>query len=345
MTETDTAEEITRPAPARPRLGFAGVGWIGRSRMEAIAQSGFAEIAALTDPSAVALKQASESAPGAAVCASFEELLELPLEGIVIATPSALHAAQAIAALRKGRAVFCQKPLARNAAETREVVEAARAADCLLGIDLSYRHTSALRKIRELVRGGELGEIYAVEAVFHNAYGPDKAWFYDARLSGGGCLLDLGIHLVDAVLWCLGFPEVTSTCGLLASGGKPWDMSKPGVEDHAAGLLRLSSGASVQLACSWKVAAGCEAQIGITFFGTKGGARLANVDGSFYNFTSEHLRLDRTRETLTDAPEGWGGRAAVAWAGQLSRSRRFDPEVENIVTVAATLDALYGRKP
>ena len=62
MTETDTAEEITRPATARPRLGFAGVGWIGRSRMEAIAQSGFAEIAALTDPSAVALKASSGTA-------------------------------------------------------------------------------------------------------------------------------------------------------------------------------------------------------------------------------------------------------------------------------------------
>jgi predicted dehydrogenase len=101
----------------------------------------------------------------------------------VIATPSALHAEQAIAALDRGLAVFCQKPLGRDASETRAVVEAARRADRLLGVDLSYRYTRAAAALRDEVRSGALGEVYAVDLVFHNAYGPDKPWFYDRRLA------------------------------------------------------------------------------------------------------------------------------------------------------------------
>src|SRR4051794_16305627 len=198
------------PLRAKPRLGFAGTGWIGRHRMAAMVQGGAAEAAAVFDPAPGAAEAARTLSPDATLCQSFEELLAQPLDGVVIATPSAMHAAQAIASLESGRAVFCQKPLARTAAETHAVLAAAHAADRLLGVDLSYRAHTGMRRIRELIAGGELGSVYAIEGVFHNAYGPDKSWFYDARLAGGGCLLDLGIHLVDLALWCLDFPAVTA---------------------------------------------------------------------------------------------------------------------------------------
>jgi len=81
----------------------------------------------------------------------------------VIATPSALHAEQSFRALERGAAVFCQKPLGRTAAEARSVVDAARAADRLLAVDLSYRFTDGMRRIREVVRSGELGRLFAGE--------------------------------------------------------------------------------------------------------------------------------------------------------------------------------------
>ena len=82
-------------------------------------------------------------------------------------------------------------------------------------MDLSYRHTTGMQRIRELIRAGELGHVYAVDLVFHNAYGPDKPWFYDVALSGGGCVIDLGIHLVDLALWTLGFPRVRGVASRL----------------------------------------------------------------------------------------------------------------------------------
>ena len=325
---------------ARPRLGFLGVGWIGRNRMEAIARSGAAEIAAVSDPSAEALDAAAESAPGAERVGSFDALLECELDGVVIATPSALHASQSVHALERGMAVFCQKPLGRSAEETARVVAAARSAGRLLGVDLSYRHVRAGRLVRDLVRSGALGRVYAVDLVFHNAYGPDKPWFYDAALSGGGCLMDLGIHLMDLALWSLDFPGVDHTTSRLFHKGKPL-ASRGEVEDYAIGRLDLETGAAVRLACSWNLPAGRDAVIEAAFCGTEGGAVLRNVGGSFYDFVAERYR-GTAREELCGPPDDWGGRAAVAWAEALADGQKFDPAADEFTETAAVLDRLYA---
>lgn len=343
MIETTSLHTTPPVAPRRPRLGFAGVGWIGRNRLEAIAQSDTGEIAAVFDPVIEATGGIRRHWPAARCVGSFDELLALPLDGIVIATPNMLHAEQTIAALRSGKGVFCQKPLARTAAETRAVIAAARAANRLLHVDLSYRFHTGMQRVRDLIVRGALGRVYAVEACFHNAYGPDKPWFYDARLSGGGCLLDLGIHLLDLALWCLDYPAVQSASGHLICRGALVRRASGAVEDYAAAQLSLGNGASLQLACSWRAPAGCDAQIGLTFFGTEGGASFRNVGGSFHDFRAEHFLPDRSRRVLAPPPDAWGGRAAVAWARQLACDGRFDPQVVSLVGVAETIDRIYGR--
>ena len=230
---------------AAPRLGFLGLGWIGCSRLQAAVESGEIEIGALSDVSDAAIERAARIAPGAPIVAGEAMLLAQPLDALVIATPSAQHAQQALAALERGMAVFCQKPLGRNAEETRRVVEAARAADRPIGVDLCYRTTTAMRKLRELVRAGELGDVYAIDLVFHNAYGPDKPWFYERAQSGGGALIDLGTHLVDLALWVLDFPAVTGVAGRLFAAGKPLTPHAEGVEDHVLARLDLAGGAVV----------------------------------------------------------------------------------------------------
>jgi predicted dehydrogenase len=325
----------------KPRLGFLGVGWIGRNRMEAVARSGLADVAAVAEPSEPAAREAAEVAPGCAVVPSLDALLDLPLDGVVIATPSALHADQAVRALERGVAVFCQKPLGRTAAEVRRVVAAARGADRLLGVDLSYRFVRGVPALRDLVRSGALGRVYAVDLVFHNAYGPDKAWFYDVAQAGGGCVMDLAIHLVDLALWALDFPGVNVLASRLSARGRAI-AGRGEVEDHAAALLEVPGGPTVQLACSWRLAAGRDCVIEASFYGTEGGASLRNVGGSFYDFTVERFR-GTSRETLAAPPDAWGGRAAVAWAEALARGGCYDPAVEGLVQVAEALDAVYER--
>ena len=136
------------------RLGFLGAGWIGRNRMEALLATGEAQAIAICDPDEANAAEARSLAPAARRVDSLDQLLGLGLDGVVIATPSALHAGQCIRAFDAGTAVFCQKPLGRDATEVAAVLDAARRADRLLGVDLSYRYTAALRSIRELAQAG-----------------------------------------------------------------------------------------------------------------------------------------------------------------------------------------------
>ena len=327
----------------KPKLGFLGVGWIGRNRLEAIATQSTAEVAYAADPAPQNTADALQSAPAAVAVDSLATMLAQPdLDAVVIATPSAQHAEQSIAALQAGKAVFCQKPLGRTAAETRAVVAGARQADKLLGVDLSYRHTAAMQRVYEVVQSGELGQVYAVELVFHNAYGPDKQWFYDPQLSGGGCVIDLGVHLVDLALWALGFPPVQAVSSQLFAKGQPLTNPAEQVEDYATASIVLGSGTHVQLSCSWNLPAGQEAIIGATFYGTQGGVALKNSNGSFYDFVAERYHGTRT-ERLVSPPDAWSGRAGVVWAERLAQGEAFGEEAEEFVRVAEVLDRIYGR--
>src|ERR1700709_1856622 len=245
----------------RPRIAFLGFGWIGRHRMKAILESGTVEAAAIADPSLEMMVEGAKLAPEAVPFGSLEALLTAGLDGLMIATPSAMHAAQSIRALQHGVAVFCQKPLGRTETEVRAVVEAACVADRLLGVDLSYRFTEGMRQVKETLQAGNLGEVFAIDLAFHNAYGPDKPWFYDPASSGGGCVMDLGVHLVDLALWALDFPSVIEVTSKLFSRGKPLINSTSQVEDYATAVITLESGAVVRLACLWDLQGGCEAII------------------------------------------------------------------------------------
>jgi predicted dehydrogenase len=327
---------------ARPRIGFLGVGWIGRHRMKAILDTGAVDAAAIADPDADSRAAALELAPDATVVETIDELLTQDLDGLVIASPSALHAEQSIRALDAGVAVFCQKPLGRTAAEVTQVVEAARRADRLLGVDLSYRFTAGMQAIRELNWRGELGRVFAADLTFHNAYGPDKSWFYDPARSGGGCIMDLGVHLVDLALWTLGWPDVADVQARLMHGGAPLSHASCNCEDYAVVTITTADGAAVRIACSWRLPAGKEAVIGAEFYGTDGAAAMRNVDGSFYAI--ESVRMHGTwAEPLADREDDWGGRAAADWARRLAAGGTFDPESERLVDVASVLDRIYGR--
>ncbi|WP_112872791.1 Gfo/Idh/MocA family protein [Paracoccus endophyticus] len=325
-----------------PRLGFLGTGWIGRHRMAAVAATGRADIVAVAEPDDASAAEALALAPGARRVDGLDALLAAGVDGVVIATPSAAHAAQSIAALDAGCAVFCQKPLGRTAAEVAAVVAAAERADRLLSVDLSYRHTAGMRAIRDLLAQDALGRVFGVDLLFHNAWGPDKPWFYDPALSGGGCVIDLGVHLVDLALWALDWPEVTGVHSRLLAKGAPLADPDAQVEDYAIATLDLAGGAVVRLGCSWGLQAGRQAVIAAEFFGTEGGASLRNVDGSFHDLiAARHRHIHE--EPLSSLPDDWGGRAIVDWLGTLCDAPRFDPQARRLVDVARVLDRIYGR--
>jgi len=328
----------------KPRLGFLGTGWIGLNRMKALLEKGICSASGVCDTLPENASRAKEAADGAVVYDTLEEMLEATPDGIVIATPSALHYEQCLLALKRGVPVFCQKPLARTAAESREIIDTARKKDKLLSIDLSYRYTHGMQQIEQLVRSGELGEVYAADLTFHNAYGPDKAWFYSPRLSGGGCIIDLGIHLVDLAMWMMEFPDVKNVSSFLTSGGKVIYDPSATSEDFASAQIETLTGSVIRITCSWNLPAGRDAEIKAAFYGTKASAVFENVSGSFFDFEAR-LNHGTSSRVISLPPDDWGGRALIAWTEKLRESSGFDEEVSSYEKVAAVIDRIYGRTP
>ena len=328
----------------KPRLGFIGVGWIGRNRLQAVAEQQIGDIRLVSDPNAGYAQEALQYAKGAKVVDSLSELIENDVDGVIIATPSALHASQSIDALAAGKAVFCQKPLGRDAAEVKGVVEKAQEKDVLLSVDFSYRFTNGIVALKSVLDSGELGDIYGVNLVFHNAYGPDKPWYFDPKLAGGGCVMDLGVHLVDLLVWLFNNPDVSDVNSQLFAKGKKIEDIVEQVEDYAVAQLLLNNSIAVQMACSWNLPAGVDAVIEVSIYGTNGGVSFKNVNGSFYDFSTERFH-GTSREVISSPGDSWGGKAAVDWVAQLAeKGNKFNPEAFQYLKAAEVLDKIYKRK-
>ena len=337
-----SAQQGVRPI----RLGFLGLGWIVRHRLKAIAARPDVSVRALADLDTQALQQAAQDVAShdAACTTSFDELLGSDIDGVVIATPSALHAGQSLRALERGLAVFCQKPLAITAGETAQVIAAARTGNRLLHVDYCYRHVRGMPELRERIRRGELGDLIAVDLTFHNAYAPGHNWCLDPTLAGGGCIIDLGTHLIDLMLWLLDYPKAEWVNSHLFAQGRRVAPGQKAIEDFGAVEFRLPNGAPVRLNCSWNLHAGRDAIIDVVLHGTRAGAEWRNVNGSFYDFEVALLRGAR-QEVLGSHLGGddWGTRALAAWLDRLHHEPSFDDEAVGLLAAARLIDACYRR--
>jgi predicted dehydrogenase len=215
------------------------------------------------------------------------------VDSVVICTPNAFHASQAIAALQAGKHTLVQKPLATSEAEALRVLRAAREAGRLLFVDYSYRFLATVDELRKAVR--EAGAIHRVTAAFHNIYGPGKAWFFDRSLSGGGALVDLGVHLIDLAL---GLVAPQSAC--IAKARLGFDRGYA-VEDLANVEMQLDA-IPFRLDVSW------QAQQPLTDIFLRLECESAtvewrNVEGSFFHFRTERdgvCLLDRETTLRSD---------------------------------------------
>lgn len=342
---TYSAVETTerRAGGVLPRLGFLGLGWIGHARLRSLVERGEAVIAAVADPSPAARDAARGLADEARALSDLDEMLEMELDGVVVATPPALHEEQVAAALARRLPVFCQKPLATDLGGTRRVLEAARSADRLLAVDMSYRRARAVMTAEEVIRSGAVGAVFAVEAAFHNPYRPAQAWSNRLEVAGGGCLLDLGTHLIDLALAGLGLGEVASlTAALFESGAPVAHLVRP--EDYAMITFRLDGGGVASVVTSWEQEVE-QAVIRLVYRGSRGAVQVRNVGGSFYDFETV-LSQDGRDELISRPPDNWGGRLLIEWARRLAHGdNRYDAGIESLERVAHVVDRAYGRSP
>lgn len=334
-----TAARTPPDSPRSLRLGFVGVGWIGRHRLAALLERMPSAEIVIADPDARACEEARALVTACEICPSLDDMLSGSLDGVVIATPNMMHEAQCLAALEQGVPVFCQKPLAPTSDAARRIVQAAESRNILLAVDWSYRWLSGVRYTMDAIAHNRLGRVHAIDLVFHNAWGPDKPWFFDRSSSGGGCLVDLGVHLMDLAVLLTGECPSCDAAHIAASGTQI-GAGDATVEDFAWAQCRTRSGCSVRLACSWNAHIGAPCRIACEVLGSRGGIGLRNVDGSFHQFETHHH--DGTTSRLAARDDGsWGGCALADWAFRVADGNRFDPDAWKAVDVATLLEEIY----
>jgi hypothetical protein len=322
----------------RPRLAFVGLGWIGRARMQALAGSGLAEIVALADPDPAAVGSVQALAPGAVAAATLDEALAGRPDGVVIATPSARHAAESIAALQAGCAVFCQKPLGRTAAEVRAVVAAAEAADRLLGVDLSYRRTAAMQAIHPAgERWRRWGGCSPWISPFTTPTGRTSRGSTTGRSRAAAADGPWRASRGSGARRLRGCPRNRRRGRPPRQGPAPRRPRARGPRHRHAALPGRRRGPHRVLV---EPPRRTDAVIAVDLHGTEGGLSLRNIAGSFTEFEAHHHR-GTTTTRIAAPPDDWGGRTAVAWAGALAAGEGFDPAAHRLVTLSETIDRIY----
>jgi predicted dehydrogenase len=195
------------------RIGISGCGAVAqlnyRPALQVLASSGEAMLAGGFDPAAGAAKRLCKAFPGARPVGSLEELLQLQLDLLIVASPPARHADQACAAIAAGIAVLCEKPMALTVADAERIVEAARPGSAPVAIGMVRRFLPQPQMIRAMLGNGDLGELRRIEIFEGGPFNwpvasPD---YFDPERGGGGVLEDIGVHVLDLLRWWLGEPD------------------------------------------------------------------------------------------------------------------------------------------
>lgn len=242
------------------------------------------EIKAVCDPNIKAAEKLAEKYGIPGVFQDYKEMLEkTDLDFISVCTPNYLHAPVTVEALKKGIHVHCEKPIAMSAKEAQDMVDAKNKYGRKLMVALNNRFTNESFFVKKYAEEGLLGEIYHAKCGWRRRRGiPGKGgWFTNKELSGGGPLIDLGVHFLDLAMYFMGFPKPAAVTGATYSkfagniSRNSWNYGGSGdgvydVEDMAVGFVRLQNGATVDLEFSW--ASNIEKEYNYyELLGTKGG--------------------------------------------------------------------------
>jgi len=274
------------------RVGVVGLG-MGRAHIEMYRKVAACEVVAIADPNRVRLREAGDKYEIKARYANAEEMFaKAELDAVSIAVPNKFHCPLTLAAVSNGLHVLCEKPMAMSVAEATRMQAAAAKAKKTLMINFSFRFTNASHALKQQVDAGVIGDIYFGRTVWHRRRGLPGfgGWFGLKDMSGGGPLIDLGVHRLDLALWLMGHPEPLSVSGstynVIARERARREKQPYTVEDLACGLIKFRNGATLILEASWALNINEPEQMVTALYGSKGGLVQKNVGGG-YEFVAE----------------------------------------------------------
>ena len=271
-------------------IAIIGVGNIAKAHLTAYKENPEVNVVAFCDINPKRLAYMGEKWGVTKLFTDMNEMFAAvpEIDAVSVCTWNAAHAPCTIAALKAGKHVLCEKPMAMNAEEAKEMMETAKECGKLLMIGFVRRHGNDAKIVREFLDADYFGELYYTKATYLRRHGNPGGWFGNKELSGGGPLIDLGVHVIDLVRFMLGNPKPVSVYGVTfqkllnrpnikadkayhSAGETDHDICN--VEDLASAMIRFDNGAvlSVEAAFSLNIK---KPEGKIELFGTKGGAKM-----------------------------------------------------------------------
>ncbi len=268
------------------RIAFIGAGAIARHHIQLLKKIGNNQVVAAADISQMSLDRLRQDFPEIRQFNCYKEMLETmgdEIDAVDVCTPNSLHAPNTTAALKAGKHVLVEKPMAMNAKEGQAMIDAAKEAQKELVVGFQFRFDARTKLIRDQIAADSLGKVLYVRAQALRRRGvPNWGVFGRKELQGGGPMIDIGVHILEAAHYMLGSPKpVAITAGAWTyMGNKPsqvavpwpnWDYKTYNVEDLAVGLIRFETGTVLAIESSF-IAHIEKDTFNATLLGEKGGA-------------------------------------------------------------------------
>jgi predicted dehydrogenase len=305
------------------RVALFGTGWIADFHARAVREHPAAELVAAASWREPSLARLAAAHAIPRTTTRWEELAGDPaVDAVIVATPNALHAPQAIRCLEAGKHVLVEKPMAASLSDAQAMVDAARGAPAFLMVAHCWRFHERVRGLRARIAAGELGEVVKTRGYgVHAGFGPE-GWFTDPALAGGGALLDMGVHAIDTARYLLGEPAPRRVCA--AIGTRYGDYA---VDDDGILLISWSNGTSSIVECGWwqPHLAGLEAETEV--YGTGGYAAV-------FGFTDEPAGYEHCTQPMYSAQ-------VAEFVDAVRVGRQPEPSGEHSLVVAEICDAAY----
>jgi len=231
------------------RLGIVGLGWVSQvfhipifSKLEDV------EIVAICDRDKSRAKMIGERFGLSSVYTDFEQMLaKEDLDAIDVCTSTDAHLPVTLAALQAGKDVFVEKPIARRYAEAVQMAEASKEHKRKLMVGMNNRFRPDTMILKNFLEQGELGKIFYIKAGWLKKLSNTNPWITHKDKAGGGVFLDLGIVMLDLILWMLNFPPVHRV------SAKMYTQKTKSVEDSSLSFIEMKSGTSVMIETSWSL--------------------------------------------------------------------------------------------
>jgi predicted dehydrogenase len=247
-------------SPIKVGVVGGGIGRLHLAGYQTLAED--VELVALCDMNTARLKELGDKFNIPLQYSDADELFASgEVEAVSICLPNNLHAPVSIAALEAGLHVLCEKPLAENLASSQRIVEAVAKASGKFMVCFNRRYRHDVQWMKKVLDEGRLGQIYQVKAGWIRETGIPRGWFSDKALAGGGALIDVGVHMLDSVMWLLGYPSpLTISANAQARFGpqnvKGWAYGQGpkgafNVEDSTVAFIRLADDVTLILEASW----------------------------------------------------------------------------------------------